>query len=141
MDKAQIRDIFMRNGFTIKDGQSDLRDYVYAAAEELVAAARAEAEPVAEVTKRGEHWLDKWFVEAIQALPDGTHKLYAAPPAPSVSDDTPASIQWAAHELVERAAHAGVNLEIARVSCWPWETGNHKAEINVWPLRKFTRPQ
>lgn len=36
-DKAAIREIFMRNGFTIKDGQTDLKDYVYAAANELLA--------------------------------------------------------------------------------------------------------
>lgn len=36
--KGHIREIFMRNGFTIKDGQSDLKDYVYSAAYELIAA-------------------------------------------------------------------------------------------------------
>lgn len=40
-DRAQIREIFMRNGFTVKDGQTDLKDYVYDAAEELVLAAIA----------------------------------------------------------------------------------------------------
>lgn len=28
-----IRDVFMRNGFTIKDGQDDLKPYVYSAAQ------------------------------------------------------------------------------------------------------------
>ena len=36
MNRDQIRDIFLRNGFTIKDGQTDLKPYVYAAAEELL---------------------------------------------------------------------------------------------------------
>ena len=35
--RDQIRDVFMRNGFTVKEGQTDLKSYVYAAAEELLA--------------------------------------------------------------------------------------------------------
>ena len=45
--RDQIRDIFMRNGFTIKDGQTDLKDYVYAAADELVSLLKTQA-PVAD---------------------------------------------------------------------------------------------
>ncbi|KTJ73799.1 hypothetical protein [Enterobacter cloacae] len=41
--RDQIRDIFMRNGFTIKDGQTDLKDYVYAAADELVSLLKTQA--------------------------------------------------------------------------------------------------
>ena len=33
----QIRDVFLANGFTIKDGQTDLKPYVYAAARALLA--------------------------------------------------------------------------------------------------------
>jgi hypothetical protein len=36
MTKDQIRKVFLRNGFTIKEGQDDLKPYVYAAAEELL---------------------------------------------------------------------------------------------------------
>lgn len=36
-DKDAIREVFMRNGFTIKEGQADLKDYVYAAANALLA--------------------------------------------------------------------------------------------------------
>ena len=32
----EIRDIFLFYGFTIKDGQTDLKPYVYAAARELI---------------------------------------------------------------------------------------------------------
>ena len=35
--RDQIRDVFMRNGFTVKEGQTDLKPYVYAAAQELLA--------------------------------------------------------------------------------------------------------
>lgn len=38
MHKDKIRGIFMKNGFTVKEGQTDLKDYVYKAAEELLAA-------------------------------------------------------------------------------------------------------
>lgn len=34
--KDKIREIFLRNGFTIKDGCEDLKDYVYAAAFDLI---------------------------------------------------------------------------------------------------------
>ena len=39
--RDQIRDVFMRNGFTVKEGQTDLKPYVYAAAEELLSIALA----------------------------------------------------------------------------------------------------
>lgn len=39
--RETIRAVFLRNGFTVKDGQSDLKPYVYAAAEELLSIARA----------------------------------------------------------------------------------------------------
>lgn len=39
MNRDQIRATFLRNGFTIKDGNDDLKEYVYAAAEELLQAA------------------------------------------------------------------------------------------------------
>lgn len=42
MNRDQIRDIFLRNGFTIKDGQTDLKPYVYAAAVDLISEAESE---------------------------------------------------------------------------------------------------
>lgn len=39
--RETIRAVFLRNGFTIKEGQTDLKPYVYAAAEELLSIARA----------------------------------------------------------------------------------------------------
>lgn len=36
IDRNVIRDVFMRHGFTIKDGQTDLKPYVYEAAEALL---------------------------------------------------------------------------------------------------------
>jgi hypothetical protein len=32
----EIREVFLRNGFTIKEGQTDLKPYVYAAAVDLI---------------------------------------------------------------------------------------------------------
>lgn len=40
-ERETIRAVFLRNGFTIKEGQTDLKPYVYAAAEELLSTARA----------------------------------------------------------------------------------------------------
>lgn len=39
MTKDQMRKIFMEHGFTIKEGETDLKDYVYKAAEALAAEA------------------------------------------------------------------------------------------------------
>lgn len=36
LPKDKVREILLRNGFTIKEGQTDLKDYVYMAAEELI---------------------------------------------------------------------------------------------------------
>jgi hypothetical protein len=36
LTKDQIRDVFMENGFTIKDGLTDLKPYVYEAADALI---------------------------------------------------------------------------------------------------------
>lgn len=38
LSKSQIREIFLANGFTIKEGESDLKQYVYDAATALLKA-------------------------------------------------------------------------------------------------------
>ena len=40
LDRARIREIFMAHGFTVKEGQTDLKQYVYDAADALLRAAR-----------------------------------------------------------------------------------------------------
>lgn len=40
LDRDLIREVFLRNGFTVKEGQTDLKLYVYEAAAELIALAR-----------------------------------------------------------------------------------------------------
>ena len=47
LGRDAIREVFMSNGFTIKEGQADLKPYVYAAAEELLRLA-APAAPAAD---------------------------------------------------------------------------------------------
>lgn len=42
--RDQIRDIFMSNGFTIKEGQTDLKDYVFTAADELISLSRSQSQ-------------------------------------------------------------------------------------------------
>lgn len=36
LPRERIREVFLRNGFTVKPGQEDLKEYIYVAAEELV---------------------------------------------------------------------------------------------------------
>ena len=42
VERETIRAVFLRNGFTVKEGQTDLKPYVYAAAEELLSISRAQ---------------------------------------------------------------------------------------------------
>lgn len=44
-ERETIRAVFLRNGFTIKEGQTDLKPYVYDAAHELLSIARAALSP------------------------------------------------------------------------------------------------
>jgi hypothetical protein len=41
--RAKIREVLLANGYTIKEGQTDLKDYVYVAAEALLAAYESSA--------------------------------------------------------------------------------------------------
>ena len=45
MTDDKIREIFLANGFSIKEGQTDLKPYVYAAARALLEAALKPGEP------------------------------------------------------------------------------------------------
>jgi hypothetical protein len=47
--KDQIREVFLRNGFTIKEGHTDLKPYVYDAANEL---ATMVAEDICEMLRK-----------------------------------------------------------------------------------------
>jgi hypothetical protein len=55
MNKEQIRAIFLKNGFTVKEGQTDLKDYVYAAADDLLAAGYLEQRKLEATTKECPH--------------------------------------------------------------------------------------
>jgi hypothetical protein len=97
MTKDQIRTVFMQRGFTIKEGQSDLKDYVYEAADDLIRLVREEeaarrtvsgqeAEPVCWITREqltrvedeGEDAWVYWAETGHVAEPDEV-ALYAAP--------------------------------------------------------------
>ena len=84
LSKGKVREIFMAHGFTIKEGQGDLKPYVYAAANALVeaavAAARANSPAPLDWTERlnkdaeryrflaghcrstSEHWGGRWSI-------------------------------------------------------------------------------
>ncbi|WP_233854022.1 hypothetical protein [Paraburkholderia sp. HD33-4] len=86
MTKDQIRAIFMAHGFTIKDGQTDLKDYVYEAAEALLSASKPAAEDQAVAERcarlaelyRDEHATGKLAEEACDAIAEACRQ-YAAP--------------------------------------------------------------
>ena len=88
MTKDQIRDIFMAHGFTIKEGQTDLKPYVYDAARALLASERVAREgwklvplePTNKMTAVGqEHrYQSVWSIGAIYR-----EMLAASPTAPA----------------------------------------------------------
>ncbi len=95
--RDQIRDVFMRNGFTIKEGQTDLKPYVYAAAEELLSIARAswqrtQSAAVPECVERirtllprfeaGVNWTGEDAAELAEAAYDAA-ELLTTKPAPA----------------------------------------------------------
>ncbi|MBL7089933.1 hypothetical protein [Acidovorax sp.] len=57
LDRARIREIFMAHGFTVKEGQTDLKQYVYDAADALLRAARAPADSVTAPAGPGWQWV------------------------------------------------------------------------------------
>ena len=56
LKKDIVRKIFMRNGFTVKDGQTDLRSYVYEAANELIKA----VVPLVSLDEKGNVTFEWW---------------------------------------------------------------------------------
>jgi hypothetical protein len=88
MTKDQIRDIFMAHGFAIKEGQTDLKPYVYDAARALLASERVAREgwklvplePTNKMTAVGqEHrYQSVWSIGAIYR-----EMLAASPTAPA----------------------------------------------------------
>lgn len=55
MDRTKIQEIFMKHGFTIKEGQTDLKDYVYEAAEALLVEHSREVMKVVEQLDKAVH--------------------------------------------------------------------------------------
>jgi len=84
LSDEQIKAIFMKNGFTIKEGQSDLKPYVYAAAHAILAAshqpAAAPAQPVADLIVHMNSVEAKIRPEysTFDALKVGTYPVYLA---------------------------------------------------------------
>ncbi|HEI3629522.1 TPA: hypothetical protein SI364_002731 [Escherichia coli] len=80
-DKELIKEIKERIG------SLDVRDHIERRAYEI-ALASLEAEPVAEcIIEDGCMCVDGFGEYAGHLLPDGTHQLYAAPPAPVVPEE------------------------------------------------------
>ena len=84
LDRARIREIFMAHGFTVKEGQTDLKQYVYDAADALLRAARAPADSApawasqAVIEYRytgGTHWCQLGPAERMKPNFDGVYRL------------------------------------------------------------------
>ena len=58
VDRNRIREIFMAHGFTVKEGQTDLKQYVYDAADALL---RAASDPAISVQEDAALW--RWLAE------------------------------------------------------------------------------
>lgn len=86
----QIRATFLAHGFTVKEGQTDLKPYVFEAARALLALAppapsvqTAAQEAVGTLTiSRFRGHLENHDFDYFGSLPEGTYSLYATPPAP-----------------------------------------------------------
>lgn len=63
-ERETIRAVFLRNGFTVKEGHTDLKPYVYAAAEELLSIARASWQ------RTQAAWVPDALREAVEYLDD-----------------------------------------------------------------------
>ena len=84
--KAQIREVFMAHGFTVKEGQTDLKQYVYDAAYALLALA-------AQHTAQAEGW-----ISVDERLPEpGTPVLL------DIGKKCPIRAMWAAKHTVQAA--------------------------------------
>ncbi|MDA6428541.1 hypothetical protein OSK68_24325 [Escherichia coli] len=99
-DKELIKEIKERIG------SLDVRDNIERRAYEI-ALASLEAEPVAEcIVEDGGMCIDGFGEYVGHSLPDGTHELYAAPPAPVVPEAAP--VAWTDEEELRDVKQYGL---------------------------------
>lgn len=78
LSRDRVREIFMSHGFTIKEGQTDLKEYVYEAAAALLAEAQQpQAEAVRWEVDWGSHG-DRTCVSIVKKHSDGTIEVVAS---------------------------------------------------------------
>lgn len=85
---STIREIFLHNGFTIKEGQTDLKPYVYTAARELIATVHGSRDERKPLT-RG-LLIDLWAENIRDGVPDAVAFARAIEKAHGVRSDTDA---------------------------------------------------
>jgi len=68
MTNDQIREIFLANGFTVKDGQTNLKPYVYEAARVLINATLEEAATKCDEYTRHQYFPTRHLAEEIRSL-------------------------------------------------------------------------
>lgn len=100
--RAQIRDVFLANGFTVKEGQTDLKQYVYDAAEALLALAAAPTQAQAGAVPLTDEQCDAIY-EALDAFGrEVDHYEYGLPYCTS---DGETLAKPEAREVIRQAAH------------------------------------
>lgn len=91
LTRDQIREVFMAHGFTVKEGQTDLKQYVYDAAHallELVAAPQQEAqEPAFWMNEKGHTWSHSDWKQFPKHRAKYPIPLYAHRPPPLPAPD------------------------------------------------------
>jgi len=140
LSKDQIREVFLSHGFTIKEGQTDLKPYVYDAAYALIALVQPvterKGEPVTieAVATAGDCAELRWLVEGgVTALPpgvtllvadkvitegDGQGEVYTSPQVP---EDT-ARLDWIERQSLDDFAIGFVG-EVEEYWCSPESGG------------------
>ena len=107
INREQIKQVFLAHGFTVKPGQDDLKEYVYAAAEALIA--QAQAAPGAELVA----FEDSWPSIAAE-LPEHHRSNYCAGDVYAAERDA-ALAGWAAHaKLFTAPQHDAELVELLR---------------------------
>ena len=155
MNRAQIKEIFLKHGFAVKEGQSDLKEYVYQAAEALLQKAtgyqqvgymrwqNGSAEYVS--VKRLETPLDsEWHVVFIAAEQPATQQ---SPGAWAIySDDGTAIRMWSKDKATAQDAADKFGLPLVPLYTAPQPTENLKCKstqkrlATLWGYEKARQP-
>jgi hypothetical protein len=135
MTNEQIREIFLANGFTIKEGLTDLKPYVYAAARALLDAAPVQVMEIESIPIQVdfESTAGQYRTDIIKAL----HKAGAPIAHPETHEFMNAvkQIEWLAHRIaeLEKDAQRYRALRDRRHSAMPMVSGPYNPDTCYTP--------